>query len=249
LVKEITYRPFGRKAILIEWRPLISEEILTNILEFKYKIEQHKEVFFTDLIVGYNSLTIKYINEVDDFSKEAFLLKTIYNLSSQVQKQTYYLWEIPVCYDVAFGIDLVEISNKSEIKIEEIIKRHSQQIYTVFFIGFLPGFLYLGGLEEELFFERKPNPRLKVVKGAIAIGGKQTGIYPSESAGGWNIIGKTPINFFNIKNENPCFAKAGDTLKFKPISLAEFYQLESKIAENQYQIIKTKINMTIGLFA
>jgi len=119
---------------------------------------------------------------------------------------------------------------------------HSNNIYTVFFMGFLPGFMYLGGLDERLFFNRKPNPRLHIAKGSVAIGGKQTGVYPSKSAGGWNIIGRTPISFFNIKDEIPCFTKAGDKIKFVPISLDEYHRIEKRIVKNTYTISKTVID-------
>ena len=242
MVKEITYKPFGRQAILIEWNPIISDEVLNDILHFKLKIEKQKEFHFTDIIVGYNSLSIKFKNEFVDFYKVVNDLKSIYKIKNVTIKQENFIWEIPVCYDIQFGIDLKEISEKSKRTIEEIIQLHSEKIYTIYFMGFLPGFLYLGGLNEQLFFDRKPNPRLQVAKGSVAIGGKQTGVYPSSSAGGWNVIGKTPINFFDIKKENPCFAKAGDQIKFKAITLDAFYQLEKEVAKNKYQISKTLLD-------
>ncbi|WP_405608081.1 5-oxoprolinase subunit PxpB [Polaribacter sp. Asnod1-A03] len=242
MVNEITYKPFGNKAILIEWEAVINETVLKDILLFKNKIEHQEKDFFTDLIVGYHSLTIKFKEEFQDFFKEVEFLKSIYKSTLKIEKKLNYLWQIPVCYHLEFGIDLEEISKKTKQSIDKIIQLHSSEIYSVFFIGFLPGFLYLGGLNEQLFFDRKPNPRLKVGKGAVAIGGKQTGIYPLNSPGGWNIIGKTPIDFFDIKNENPCFAKAGDKIQFRPISLDEFYQIEKEISENRYQLSKTLLD-------
>ena len=240
--KNITYKSFGVKAILIEWKPIISEEILTDILSFKSKIESNSKVDFDDFVIGYNSLTIQYKKEYVSFSEEVLRLKEIYQSKIEVKKTTNYLWTIPVCYDEQFGIDLDEVSIRSELSVKEIIQLHSDKIYTVFFIGFLPGFLYLGGLNEKLHFDRKPNPRLKVDKGSVAIGGKQTGIYPFNSPGGWNIIGKTPIDFFDVKIHNPCFAKAGDCIQFKPISKEEFYQIEHKIAQKEYQLSKTLLD-------
>ncbi|WP_299060215.1 5-oxoprolinase subunit PxpB [uncultured Polaribacter sp.] len=240
--KEITYKPFGKQAILIEWNAVISEVVLNDILSFKYKIENQKKQSYTDLIVGYHSLTIKFKDEIIDFKATVKELKSIYLSVNFTIKKDNFIWEIPVCYHPQFGIDLQEIAKKSELSIDEIIELHSKTTYTVYFIGFLPGFLYLGGLEAQLFFDRKPNPRLQVSKGSVAIGGKQTGIYPSNSAGGWNIIGKTPINFFDVRNENPCFAKSGDKIKFTPVSLGEFYQLEQEIEKKNYSISKTLRN-------
>lgn len=233
-----TYKPFGKQAVLIEWESIIDEKILNDILLFKEKIKNQKENLLSDLIVGYNSLTLKYKNELVDYSKEVNYLKSVYKTGFKLLKTKNYTWEIPVCYDVEFGIDLEEMSIKSKLSKEKLIQLHSEKTYSIFFIGFLPGFLYLGGLDEQLYFERKPNPRLKVLKGAVAIGGNQTGIYPSESAGGWNVLGKTPVDFFNINNEIPCFAKAGDGIKFKPITMKKFHQIEKEIATNKYSISK-----------
>ena len=237
--KKPTYKQFGEKAILVEWQAIIDDEILNDMLLFVEKIKAHKEINYIDLIQGYNSLTIIYKKFIENFGEEVALLKSVYSSTLKIAKQDYFLWEIPVCYDLEFGIDLQEMSKKSNLEIDEIIKKHSETIYKVFFIGFLPGFLYLGGLNEQLFFDRKPNPRLHVAKGSVAIGGMQTGVYPQNSAGGWNIIGKTPVNFFDVNKPNPCFAKAGDFIKFNPISLDEFYQLEKEIEEEKYQLIKT----------
>ena len=134
------------------------------------------------------------------------------------------------------------MSQSLNLEILEIIKIHTESIYTVFFIGFLPGFLYLGGLNSKLFFDRKPNPRLNVEVGSVGIGGEQTGVYPVNSAGGWNIMGRTPINFFDLKLSNPCFAKAGDQIKFSVITKKEFLELEILVSKKSYQLFKTVIN-------
>lgn len=126
--------------------------------------------------------------------------------------------------------------NRSE---QDIIALHTKPNYTVFCIGFLPGFLYLGGLDKALHFPRKQMPRLQIESGAVGIGGTQTGVYPCESPGGWNIIGNSPLSFFNMARAIPCFAKPGDQIDFYPISLkqhrdiltldrAGVYQLESE---------------------
>ena len=236
---KLTYKTFGEKAILIEWDAVIDQEILNDIFKFKENIISSNRDTYADFIIGYNSLTVIYKEIIIDFIKEIEKLKFLYKINISSKKQDYYVWELPVCYDISFGIDLKEISQKLNLSIEEIIQLHSSPLYTVFFIGFLPGFLYLGGLSEQIFLNRKATPRLLVAKGSVGIGGKQTGIYPSNSAGGWNIIGKSPINFFNIKHETPCFAKAGDKIKFISVSLEEYASIEKEVLENQYQFFKT----------
>lgn len=237
-----TYKPFGKQAILIEWDAVIHEDILKDILLFKAQLLIKRKDVFTDIIVGYHSLTIKLKKEVVDFHKEIEALKSINTSRVINRKQENYIWEIPVCYDHKFGIDLEEISNKLNLSVKELIQLHTEKTYRVFFIGFLPGFLYLGGLDAKLHVDRKPTPRLDIAKGTVAIGGEQTGIYPLNSPGGWNSIGKTPIQLFNPKKENPCFAKAGDQIKFTSVSVKEFYQLEKEVTKNKDIISKTVLN-------
>ena len=236
---KLSYKSYGSKAILIEWIPKIDIDILNDIISFRERIQEKANDTILDVIIGYNSLTIVYKYDVLDFEKETNHLKKIYKEKFDSKSIERYLWEIPVCYDIQFGLDLSGISSKTNLSIQEIIQLHQQTIYTVYFIGFLPGFLYLGGLETQLFVDRKSNPRLHVEKGSVGIGGRQTGIYPSHSAGGWNIIGKTPVNFFNVDLENPCFANSGDQIKFISISLDEYQSIEESIKNNTYSLSKT----------
>jgi inhibitor of KinA len=242
LGNKIKYKPFGDKAILIEWESKICVSISNAVLEFQQKIGAFENRNRVDTIAGYTSLTIVYRTNIIDYLKEVAVLKKINTSKNIGGKKSSFIWEIPVCYDVEFGIDLQEISKVINLEIPEIIKLHSQNPYRVYFIGFLPGFLYLGGLNKQLFFDRKSNPRLKVAQGTVAIGGEQTGVYPSESSGGWNIIGKTPLVFFNIHEDIPCFAKAGDFIKFIPIDKEEFLKIKKEVKEGRYQFSKTLRN-------
>lgn len=238
MINKPTYKPFGEKAILIEWDAKIAQEILNDILLFKQKIFQ-EQLDLSDMIFGYNSLTLIFKNHIIDFHYLKSSLDNIYQKEISDKKADNYLWEIPVCYDSTFGWDIEDLAYKKKRSIAEIIELHSSPLYTVFFIGFLPGFPYLSGLNEKLFMNRKPNPRLKVPKGAVGIGGKQTGIYPQETPGGWNIIGKTPIQLFDISKHTPCFLKSGDEIKFNPISIDQHSEIEHRIAKGNYELNKS----------
>ena len=135
-----------------------------------------------------------------------------------------------------FGVDLEVISKEKGLTKEQIITLHSASVYTVYFIGFLPGFLYLGGLNEKLHIPRKSTPRLQIKKGSVAIGGNQTGVYPNESPGGWNIIGNTPISFFDVSKDKPCFAKAGDGIVFHSISVKEHADIMTLMHQNTFKL-------------
>ena len=182
-----------------------------------------------------NSLLLNYDDEFN-FEEQLIFLKEIYKSKINRNTNTSKLWKVPVCYDASYGIDLNIISLEKNISPNEIIKRHSQTIYTVYFIGFLPGFLYLGGLDSSISFPRKETPRLKIEKGAVGIGGIQTGVYPNESPGGWNIIGNSPINFFDVHKSPPCFAKAGDKIQFYPITLKAHRDIKALVDDGLYLI-------------
>lgn len=239
---ELTYKPFGERSILVEWPSVISEDILKDIIMFKTNIEEENIESIVELKSAYNSLLISYSFICRNFENEIKILKNIYLISKHDADRVAVLWEIPVCYDDCFAIDMETISKSKMLSKERIIKIHSQAIYTVYFIGFLPGFLYLGGLEERLHVARKQTPRLKTEKGAVAIGGEQTGVYPSESPGGWHVIGNTPISFFDATKKTPCFANPGDRIVFKPVSLNEYNKIKVLVDAGVYQMESEVIN-------
>ena len=239
---QLTYNPYGERSILVEWPSEINENILKDVLVFKYKLKNQKIEPNIEVKSAYNSLLITYNFTIENINDKVSALKKLYSNEEKVKKTLNRLWKIPVCYDDKFAIDMEEISKGKKLSKEEIIQFHSRSVYTVYFIGFLPGFLYLGGLNEKLHTERKATPRLHVKKGAVAIGGNQTGIYPNESPGGWNIIGNSPIDFFDASQETPCFAKAGDKILFVPIGLKEYNEIDVLVKARIYQIESEVLN-------
>lgn len=231
-----TYKPYGERSILVEWPPEINENILQDVLNFKLNIQNNYIKSKIQVTSAYNSILITYNTTIDNINDEVLSLKSIYSSKKHTSKSTGMLWKIPVCYDDEFALDLSELSIEIKLSKSKIIELHSDTIYTVYFIGFLPGFLYLGGLDKSLHFPRKSTPRQLIKKGAVAIGANQTGIYPNESPGGWNIIGNSPISFFDASKDMPCFAKAGDKIQFVPISVMEYQNISTLVKEGVYQI-------------
>lgn len=231
-----TYKPYGERSILVEWPQKINENILQDVLNFKLNIQNNYIESEIQVTSAYNSILITYDYTIDNINDEVLNLKFLYSSIKYTYKSTGMLWKIPVCYDDEFALDLEEISIEKKLSKSRIIELHSNVIYTVYFIGFLPGFLYLGGLDKSLHFPRKSTPRQLIKKGAVAIGGNQTGIYPNESPGGWNIIGNSPISFFDASKHMPCFAKAGDKIQFVPISVMEYQNISTLVKEGVYQI-------------
>jgi len=226
----ITIKAFGEQAILVQWPSEVNDSILEDIIQFtnflKIKLEGKWE-----FVPSYNSLTI--IGEAINLNIIG-LRKSIlafYKALDYTEKPDRYLWTLPVCYDAEFGLDLDEVSQNLNMTVSELIQSHSENEYTVYGIGFLPGFMYLGGLPKNLETTRKETPRLKVAKGAVGLAGKQTGIYPQESPGGWNIIGSCPVAIFNVNTEEPCFVSVGDKIKFEAISRATYdlHKIEAEV--------------------
>lgn len=240
--KNLSFKPFGKQALLIEWEAVIDKNINRDIIQFQSLIKEIEGEKIEDLIVGYHSLLVKYKFEIHDFPAKVKALKQVYQANTKESAEENYLWEIPACYELEFAIDLEELTEKLELSINEIIKIHSQTTYTVYFIGFLPGFMYLGGLDKRIHCNRKATPRLKVPKGALAIGGSQTGVYPQESAGGWNIIGNSPISFFNVNKEKPCFVSAGDEICFVPVTKTEYINIQLQVDAGIYLPTKKLIS-------
>ena len=130
--------------------------------------------------------------------------------------------EVPVCYEDEFAPDLAEVARHASLPEEEVVARHASASYRVTCVGFTPGFPYLSGLPAELATPRRASPRKEIPAGAVAIGGTQTGIYPRKSPGGWNLIGRTPLRLFDVEREPPVLFHAGDRVRFRRISRAEF---------------------------
>ena len=239
----IEIRSFGEGAILIEWPKQVSEGVLDDILSFQeYLISSCISVKDWEFVPAYNSLTLVSRNTSFNFKEYKAQIKRWYIKKMEPTKKAAVIWEIPVCYDASFGVDLKETCTKLNLTKQELVSKHTQPIYTVYGIGFLPGFNYLGGLPPELELVRRATPRLGVAKGAVGLAGKQTGIYPQVSPGGWNIIGNCPVSFFNPKTKNPCFVSVGDKVRFYEVSKAAYELLKIENEVGVFTPIKTTIN-------
>lgn len=170
---------------------------------------------YASLLIDFDPLRISH-------EQAASLLENL-----EVQKLTQYqrpvnIVTIPVCYDLEFGPDLEDIANHAKIPAREVIRLHSSATYRVHFLGFTPGFAYLGGLPEALHMPRLPRPRTQVPAGTVAIAGSQAGVYPVNSPGGWQLIGRTPMRVFDPNATRPALLEPGDLVKFSAIDRATF---------------------------
>jgi len=174
-----------------------------------------------EVVPSYTSIFITYdifkysFDEIKNILKESILIKNTESLS---QKE----FVIDVYYGSEVGFDLEDISKKTNLSTDEIIAIHSQKLYDVYAIGFLPGFAYTASVNEKIAMPRLSSPRKVIPKGSVAIADTQTAVYPSSSPGGWNIIGRTTLELFDKKLDSLSPLSVGDKIRFNPISKDEF---------------------------
>ncbi len=210
--QHIQLKRFGASSLLLEWPARIDRAIAREVLAVHDFLLTKKEWGILESVPAYHSLLIEFDPElISNSALEEKLLASIPQLPEKSGDGK--VWTIPVNYN---GEDILTICKLKGLRREQLIQWHSEPEYFVYFIGFLPGFLYLGELAKELHVPRRSQPRARVPKGSVAIGGEQTGIYPQDSPGGWHLIGHTNFSWFSLSGEPPCQIAPGDRVKFIP---------------------------------
>lgn len=212
----------GERALLLEPK---RDDIELSLINKTARILDAAHIPGTvDIIPAYESIALIYDRGVDRLEAE---IKAIENCTkdNSVQEPAPKKIEVPVCYEL--GLDWEEVQRHTGLTKEDIIQKHVSGKYTVAMMGFLPGFLYLSGLEKAITCPRKESPRTNIPAGSVGIGGEQTGIYSLESPGGWQILGRTPLSFFDVQSNPPTQVEPGDTIEFIRISEEEFKEAAS----------------------
>ena len=215
----------SEQAYLIDFGTEISIELNSKVILFTEAIfedlKKVKDLDITNCVPSYNKILIEFslLNTKKD--KVLEYLKTI-KIKSKLTKDSQKIIEIPICYEDKYSLDLIKISKLIKLSTKEIINEHLNTLFHVYMIGFIPGLPFMGDLDKKLYIPRKLSPRIKVPKGSVGIVNKLCVIYPQETPGGWNIIGRTPIDLFFKKKKEPLLIKPGNKLRFKRISKKEF---------------------------
>lgn len=223
-----TIFPLGDSALTIDLGNVINDETNKKVLQLYHQIKEAHIPYISDLIPAYSSLTVcydvhlVYANDHSAFETMAALIENITAEASQPKELVTRVIEVPVCYDSKYAYDIYEIGSQKNLSPEETIAIHTSKTYRVYMLGFLPGFAYMGEVDDPIAVPRKAEPRLNVEAGSVGIAGKQTGIYPLLSPGGWQIIGRTPLKLFTKNAANPVLFQPGDEVKFYSITDHEF---------------------------
>jgi inhibitor of KinA len=222
--------PLGDSAAILDFGNTISVAFNQKVLAIQNTMKKSPFQGLKDIIVAYSSLTLyydplsvrKHYNPPGTvFSWVSQQLQEAFEQSPLESASNGHITRIPVCYDEEFGTDLSRIVSEKKISAQEIIEIHTSRVYRVYMIGFLPGFPYMGEIDERISLKRKPQP-VQVQAGSVGIVAMQTGIYPLNCPGGWNIIGRTPVKLFEPSASNPVKLKAGEQVQFYKISREEF---------------------------
>ncbi len=237
----LSYKTMGPHTVIIEWPKVISPEIHNELLAFRKLVKLFSNQI-QETVISYNAIGL-YLKESTSAQELIQQIKVTISLDKIEPYTSKVIWEIPVCYHATFSPDLNRVMSHTGLSAKEIIKRHTAANYRLYFCGFLPGFIYLGGLDKTIATPRLASPRVKVPRGAVGVAGIQTGIYPQESPGGWNLIGACPLTIFDPNNkEKPSPFNAGQKIRFYAVSLSDYEQIRKKVEQGTYSL-KPKTNL------
>lgn len=222
--------PYGEKAILLEFEQQISTAVNQQVQAWEQLLLQSELPNLSHTIPAYASLVLVFdrpIKKMDALIEKIRALdeKSLTQTIAKAQRNL----KIPVCYDAPYALDQADLMQIKGCPWEAIVSAHLAKTYQVYMLGFSPGFAFMGKLPPVLEVKRKTSPRLKVPAGSVGIAGQQTGIYPDEIPGGWQIIGRTPIPVFSPLRENPFLFQSGDQVRFESIPKGQFLDLQAQI--------------------
>ncbi len=218
----------GDSAVIVSFPEYIDPIINAHCVGLACEIRHRRLPWIRDVVEAYASVTV-YIDPlvVDG--------KTVIDLVGGLAKATVSRTEeppplrLPVCYGGQYGPDISEVSRYAQCSERDVIRRHASVTYRVYMLGFLPGFAYLGKVDQVIAMPRRESPRIVVAAGSVGIAGQQTGVYPSQSPGGWQIIGRCPVRLLDWSKEKPFLLGSGKRVRFDPIDADEYQRIQASV--------------------
>jgi inhibitor of KinA len=236
MMQDIRMLKAGEQGLIVEFGTEIDPVINARVHRLAKTLKAKMPEYIQDVVPTYRSLMV-YFDPLA-ISRETLqenIAQYLDDLGSvSAASDTARIITIPVSYGGEFGPDLEFVAKHNSITEDEVVAIHTSIPYLVYMLGFAPGFPYLGGMSERIATPRLASPRVKIPAGSVGIAGKQTGIYPLESPGGWQLIGRTPLTLFDPLAENPFVFAAGDYLQFNAIKMDEYAALKEQVASGNY---------------
>jgi KipI family sensor histidine kinase inhibitor len=217
--------PAGDSAVIVEFEDRIDERINAQAIGLASAVESARLAGVRDVVPTYRTVAVYFDPLRTDHQALTDLLEREAGAVDGGRRSGPRAdgpRDIPVCYGGDFGPDLADVAAQARLSEAQVIARHSGTLYRVFMMGFVPGFTYLGTVDPAIATPRRATPRLRVPAGSVGIAGLQTGIYPAETPGGWQLLGRTPLKLFDLARANPFLLKPGDTVRFHPITAGDY---------------------------
>ena len=223
-----TISPVGDRAISIDFGQVIDPTINRHIRQTIERIKELQLDGIIELVPTYCALLVEYDAMLYSYSEICNIIEpTLEEGMTNTTNELVTVVEVPTVYGGEFGPDLRFVASHNHLSEDEVISIHSGTDYLVYMLGFIPGFTYLGGMDLRIATPRLSSPRTLIPAGSVGIAGEQTGTYPSDSPGGWQIIGRTPVTMYDMSKAQAALLKAGDYVRYVPIDESEFHRIKA----------------------
>lgn len=241
-MKTYKIKAVGDKAITVEFSNEISEAVNQKVTQLNQKILKGSLSGIEATIPTYRALLIQYEPLEIGYELLKNKLEVLLDEYVDIRSSKSKVYVIPVCYGGDYGPDIERVASTNGLSCDEVITMHSERDYRIYMLGFTPGFPYLGGMNPALETPRLTQPRIKIQAGSVGIAGKQTGIYPIDSPGGWQIIGRTPLKLFDSERKPSILLESGAYIRFKAIDASTYERIAVEVAAGVYRcIVEEKI--------
>lgn len=230
----------GDTALVVEFGDRADRTMSDAVLQLSGRVRHAQLTGVIETVPTFRSLLVNYDPTATCGADLIEALQALVDASNEETARGR-LWHVPACYERECAPDLDDVAARTGLSSEEVVRLHSQTQFHVYMIGFAPGFPYMGDLDPRLSLPRRVDPRVRVPPGSIAIASTLSAIYPIESPGGWHLIGRTPIRFFNLDSERPSMLSPGDAVRCEPIGLTEYQRIKVAVEMNEYSVASEEI--------
>jgi inhibitor of KinA len=225
----------GDSCLVIEFGDTIDLTVNGKVQQLRRSLEKHPLPGMLEMVPTYRSLALYFDPLATDTDRLLQTVRELALVTEDFPSGGGTVMIVPVLYGGEEGPDLQTVASHNGLTVEDVIKRHSERDYYCYMLGFTPGFPYLGGMDETIATPRLQNPRTLIPAGSVGIAGRQTGIYPIDSPGGWQLIGRTPLRLFDPDGEPPILIDAGLWVRFQPIDREEYHAVAEAVASGKYR--------------